>query len=185
MKNFLLSLAIGFLLFSATGSLDAGTIINANHRIPSGLRLNSVNSQDDTATGITFYSAILNGAVDPAGLSTKVSFEFGTDTTYGYMLTPDPDTLTGTGITTFTADAIGIAPGKTYHFRVRMENSSGIFFGQDKTFSTLTAPEQNFTFRAGKCINQAGSYVDRGISVCRRPQFWGTNHWSISQLSFD
>ncbi len=169
MKNFLLTLAIGLLLFFKTGSLNAGTMKNANHRILAGLQLTAVNSQIDTATGITFYSAILNGAVDPAGLPTKVSFEFGTDTTYGYMLTPNPDTLTGTGVTTFTADAIGIAPGKTYHFRVRMENSAGIFFGQDKSFSTLAAPEQNFTFRAGKCINQAGSYVDLGISGMEVP----------------
>lgn len=118
----------------------------------------------DTAINITFYSVTLQAIADPAGLPTAVSFEFGTDTTYGYEIIPDPDTLTGISPVAFQVEVMGIASGTNYHFRVKTQNSSGTFFGEDHLFTTDTPPPGNFTFKPEKCLSKTDIYTDLGTN---------------------
>jgi hypothetical protein len=124
----------------------------------------SMTVSGDTATNITFYGALLQASADPEGLSTSVRFEFGTDTTYGYTLIPVPDTITGNGPVSFQVDVTGIAAGTTYHFRVKTENYLGVFFGDDRVFSTPAAPANNFTFTPARMTNQILTWNDLGAN---------------------
>ncbi len=121
----------------------------------------------DTVTDITFYSARLHGIINPAGLSTQVGFEFGTDTTYGYFIHANTMTISGEYPVECEALVAGISPNTVFYFRVKAENDNGIFYGENKTFSTLVKPDKNFTFMAKKTENLITSYTD--ISMTGSP----------------
>lgn len=89
------------------------------------------------ATTISSNGATLNGTVNPNYLSTIVSFEYGLTNSYGQNISAIPSPLTGSSSTSVSANATGLNPGTIYHFRVRAENSKGIIYGTDKSFTTL------------------------------------------------
>ncbi len=122
--------------------------------------LSSSDITGDTANNITFYSAMLKGIVNPSGMPTSVSFELGTDLTYGYTIIATPDSIEGSDPVAFEAVLTGIAAGITYHFRVKTSNSLGMTYGDDKTFTTLAAPTNNFSFKPERTTNQVGLYAD-------------------------
>lgn len=114
----------------------------------------------DTAVAITFYGAVLQATVDPEGIPTTVGFELGTDTMYGYFLVPEPDTISGSGWVAVQFEVKGIAAGNTYHFRVKAENSLGVFYGPDHIFQTPPAPLSVFSFTPERIGNQVLTYQD-------------------------
>jgi beta-mannanase len=77
--------------------------------------------------------ASLNGLINPGGLTTTVSFEYGTTTAYG-------TTITIAGVTGYTTQTIssgaltGLTCGTTYHYRVTATNAGGTNVGADATF---------------------------------------------------
>ena len=92
------------------------------------------------ATNVTSSSAILNGTVNPHGLTTSVHFQYGITTSYGS--TTASQTYTGSTIQTVSRNIHGLHPNRTYHFRLVGTNDGGTSFGNDRTFTTLvvTAP---------------------------------------------
>ena len=86
------------------------------------------------ATLITSYSATLNGAVDPHGLTTAVYFQFGRTLSYGSRTLNQ--TKTGNNYQNVTANISGLTAHTTYHFRAVASNASGIRYGADRTFAT-------------------------------------------------
>src|SRR5207237_1264692 len=89
------------------------------------------------ATLIASFSATLNGSLDPHGLTTNVSFQYGTTTSYG--LTTATQSQTGNTYRNITANISGLTASTTYHFRIVATNSAGTTYGNDRTFTTLTA----------------------------------------------
>src|SRR5438874_1919357 len=87
------------------------------------------------ATLIASFSATLNGSLDPHGLTTTVSFQYGTTTSYGS--TTSMQTQTGNTYRNIAANISGLMASTTYHFRIVASNSSGTSMGSDKTFTTL------------------------------------------------
>ena len=88
------------------------------------------------ATLIASFSATLNGSLNPHGLSTTVSFQYGTTTAYG---SPTPmQTKTGSTYQDITANISGLSANTLYHFRMVATNSAGTRFGNDRTFTTLS-----------------------------------------------
>jgi plastocyanin len=87
------------------------------------------------ATLIASFSATLNGSVDPHGLTTTVSFQYGTTTAYGS--TTPMQTQTGSTYRDIAANISGLSPNTLYHFRIVATNSVGTRSGSDKTFTTL------------------------------------------------
>ena len=75
------------------------------------------------ATNKSATGATLNGTVNANGLSTTVTFEYGTTTSYGSTVTASQSPVTGNTITNVSADISGLTPDTTYHFRVKAENS--------------------------------------------------------------
>ncbi len=86
------------------------------------------------ATNVATSSATLNGSLDPHGLTTSVSFQYGTTTSYGH--TTAMQTQTGNTFRNITANIIGLSAHATYHFRIMATNSGGTRFGGDRTFTT-------------------------------------------------
>ena len=88
------------------------------------------------ATAIGTTTATLNGTVHAQGVSTTVSFEWGTDTSYGNTI---PGNLTPISFDfPFAENAVltGLANNTTYHFRIVATNVNGTSYGDDMTFST-------------------------------------------------
>jgi uncharacterized repeat protein (TIGR01451 family) len=88
-----------------------------------------------TATGVGTSTAILNGTVNPNGLSTTAQFQYGLTTAYG-STNAVAGPLTGTTAQAVNASLTGLSPGMTYHFRVSATNALGAANGSDATFTT-------------------------------------------------
>jgi uncharacterized protein (TIGR02145 family) len=89
------------------------------------------------ASNIQIKSATLNGSVNPNYLSTTISFEWGTSTSYGNTTTPSQSPASGNSSVNISADLTGLTPGTTYHFRVKATNELGTINSNDLTFETL------------------------------------------------
>jgi RHS repeat-associated protein len=89
------------------------------------------------ATGVGSHSATLNAWINPRGVSTSGSFEYGTTPSYGNATTPITSGLTGTGDQDYSASASGLSASTQYHFRVVSTNVVGqVALGNDLTFTT-------------------------------------------------
>jgi uncharacterized protein (TIGR02145 family) len=96
------------------------------------------------ATNIILNNATINGSVNSNYLSTVVTFEYGTATSYGSTVTAAQSPVTGNTNTSISANITGLMGGTTYHFRVKAVNSLGTSYGSDLTFiTTLTDGEGN------------------------------------------
>ena len=89
------------------------------------------------ATNITTTEAVLNGTVNANYLSSDVTFEYGTSTSYGQIVTATQSPITGNTNTNISANITGLIVGTTYHFRVKATNSLGTINGDDLTFTTI------------------------------------------------
>src|SRR4029077_7503422 len=87
-----------------------------------------------TATNVTASSATLNGSLDPHGLTTSVSFQYGTTTSYGH--TTPMQSQSGSTYRNITSNISGLTTHTTYHFRIVATNSAGTRFGTDRSFTT-------------------------------------------------
>lgn len=88
------------------------------------------------ATNITISDATLNGLVNANYLSTTVTFEYGLNSSYGQTALSIPGSVTGSSITTVSANISRLAAVTTYHFRVKTVNSLGTSYGSDALFTT-------------------------------------------------
>jgi hypothetical protein len=88
----------------------------------------------NAATNVTASSATLNGSLDPHGLTTNVSFQYGTTTSYGR--TTPMQSQTGNTYRNITASIGALTAHTTYHFRIVATNSAGTRLGTDMTFTT-------------------------------------------------
>jgi plastocyanin len=87
-----------------------------------------------SATSVTSSSATLNGSLDPHGLTTTVSFQWGTTTSYGH--TTAMQSQTGNTYRNIAANISSLATHTTYHFRIVATNSAGTRMGSDRIFTT-------------------------------------------------
>jgi hypothetical protein len=92
-----------------------------------------------TAHSVTTTSATVTGTVNPNGLSTTFSFQFGTTTGYGFQ-TSAKSIGSGDTAQDVSGTLTGLRPGTTYHFRVIATNASGTTVGGDQTFTTSGSP---------------------------------------------
>jgi hypothetical protein len=88
------------------------------------------------ASNISADSATINGTVQGANLTTTVTFEYGTTSSYGTTVNATPAIVTGNSPTNVIANITGLTPVTTYHFRVKAENAEGTSFGNDMSFIT-------------------------------------------------
>jgi DNA-binding beta-propeller fold protein YncE len=86
--------------------------------------------------------AKLGALVNPGGMQTTYRFEYGPTAAYGSS-TPFPEGSVGEGVAARAvwASASGLAAGTTYHYRVVATNELGTVYGEDQTFTTLSAAQ--------------------------------------------
>jgi len=80
---------------------------------------------------------MLNGSVNPHGLTTTVYFQYGPTTSYGSTTPVQPQG--GNRFRNISANISGLSASTTYHFRIVAINSAGTRYGSDRTFTTLSA----------------------------------------------
>ncbi len=136
------------------------------------------NPNSPTATDILTTSASLNGIVNPNSLSTMVTFEFGITTDYGSTSIPAQNPLSGDSNVNVTVALTGLNPGKLYHFRIKAENSLGITYSNDMTFTTLGLVPTVFTMAVTnlktKTVTLNGSVNPNYLSSTVNLE-WGTS----------
>ena len=88
------------------------------------------------ATDVAGTVATLNGDVNANHLTTIVTFEYGTTTSYGQTVTATQSPVTGSSNTNVSANITGLIEGTIYHFRVNAVNSLGTIYGSDVTLTT-------------------------------------------------
>jgi hypothetical protein len=84
------------------------------------------------ATQVSQRSAVLNGTVNPQGLSTTYYFQYGPTTTYGLQSSP-ANAGSGTGNVAVHSTITGLTPGTTYHYRLVAQNVGGTTYGADQS----------------------------------------------------
>ena len=114
----------------ATNSFGSKTGNDITFATPGGIPIAETNQVANT-TPVTVQ---LNGIVNPNSISTNVSFEYGTDTSYLTHITASESPLTGNSAVRVSVNVTGLTPGSTYHYRIVATNEKGTAFGADKTF---------------------------------------------------
>ena len=92
------------------------------------------------ATMILIHSATLNGIVNPNGAETVVSFEYGLSSSYGTTILAKVSTLYGDTAQNVTVDINNLDSLTTYHYRIKAENSKGVSYSPDSSFTTKKNP---------------------------------------------
>jgi len=112
----------------------------------------------DAATnpGITTFT--LNGTVNANNFSTIVTFEYGTNTSYGSTITATPSPVTGNSNTAVSAEVTGLTSNIIYHYRVKAVNCGGTTYGTDQTLTPLSETAINDTLVL--CYSKLYEYVE-------------------------
>ena len=95
-------------------------------------------------TNILMTSVTLNGQVTANSLSTVVTFEYGTSTSYGNTATVTQSPITGSAVVNVNADLTGLQPNISYHYRLKAVNSLGTTYGDDANFVTGLSIGSNY-----------------------------------------
>jgi len=125
--------------FRVVATNSAGTSRGANQSFTTLAAGQTPGVTTNAATNVATTSATLNGSVDPKGLSTAVTFEYGTTASYGSLVTAIGSPLTGTAAVNVGANVSGLTASTLYHYRVVATNSIGASRGSDLTFTTVAA----------------------------------------------
>jgi TonB-dependent SusC/RagA subfamily outer membrane receptor len=91
-------------------------------------------AETSAVTNSSPRTAQLNGIVNARGLSTVVTFEYGTTTEYGTALTAAQSPVTGLTSARVSADVPDLKAGTNYHYRIVATNDEGTTYGKDQTF---------------------------------------------------
>jgi hypothetical protein len=97
---------------------------------------------------VTSTSATFATEVDPLGLSTEYSMEYGTSTAYGQSLSGNAGD--GEGYMPVSFHRQNLTPGTVYHYRVVVHNEAGSFASADHVFTTQPAVGQVFSLPDGR-----------------------------------
>ncbi len=91
------------------------------------------------ASSVSDLSATLNAVVNVRGVSSIASFEYGLSTSYGSVVAVYPPSVSGSSDTSISVFPSGLTPMTLYHFRPKVVNVDGFFYGADSTFTTGAA----------------------------------------------
>ncbi|MFA5386196.1 MAG: hypothetical protein WC297_00750 [Candidatus Paceibacterota bacterium] len=89
----------------------------------------------NSATSITYNSAVLNGSIDANGSYTNAWFEYGTSQSFGYT-TGSQSVGSSNYSNDYSSYISNLSPNTTYHYRAVASNSYGTNYGGTLTFYT-------------------------------------------------
>jgi subtilisin family serine protease len=103
-------------------------------------------------------SATLYGAMNARGLETSYQFQYGPTTEYGQNAPASAKKVgAGTYYVTVSETVNSLKAGQTYHYRLVATNSSGTFYGKDRSF---TASRWAVEAPAGKPTNPESHWLE-------------------------
>jgi uncharacterized protein (TIGR02145 family) len=138
----------------------------------------TLSATSGSATQLGQGWATLNGTVTPNNQVTLISFEYGTDTSYGHSIAANPDTLTGNVVTIVTANLMGLTANSTYYFRTKATNSTGTKYGSDASFTTTKIIKGVYVFNTDLTY---GSVTDVEGNIYKTILI-GTQTWMAENL---
>lgn len=100
---------------------------------------------DEQVADVTSSSARLSATIEPRFRDTRYSFQYGPDQSYADGERPAAPGALAPGVDASVLSNVqleGLAPGKTYHYRVVASNKEGTTYGPDQTFTTFQTPIQ-------------------------------------------
>jgi uncharacterized protein (TIGR02145 family) len=109
------------------------------------------------ATWVRASSVTLSGKVSPGNTQTQVSFEYGTTTDYGYVITANPATVSGIERQDVTTEISGLTPGTVYNYRIKAQNSVGDTTGLNGSFTTFHPVSFNSALTYGAVTDIEGN----------------------------
>lgn len=93
------------------------------------------------ATAVTRSAAELHGSMNPGGLETVVTFEYGPTAEYGKETAAAESPVGGGDNVAVSLAITGLAWNTTYYYRVKGVNGDGTIYGCPRTFTTLPGPD--------------------------------------------
>ena len=105
-------------------------------------------------------------SINPNGLATSWTVEYGTSTSYGTQ-TSGQNAGSGSSAVNVSATITGLSVGKTYHFRCNGTSSAGTTHGSDGSFLTAQAP--TVTTVAASSITATGAKLNGKVNPNGRP----------------
>jgi len=109
------------------------------------------------ASSLVGVTAVLNGEVNPFGLSIAVSFEYGLTNSYGQSVIAVPAVIIANENTAFSAFVESLLPSTTYHFRSVGMYDGITIYGENMTFTTSTIPPTVITYPASNVLLNAAT----------------------------
>jgi DNA-binding beta-propeller fold protein YncE len=91
-----------------------------------------------SASATSPTTATLTGAINPNGIRTRYTLEFGTDASYGTATFGEAGSSSEAQQVSLALN--GLLPGTAYHFRLVASNEDGTVAGEDHTFTTPGFP---------------------------------------------
>lgn len=92
------------------------------------------------ATRVKNTETMVQGMVNPNGSSSAVRFEYGPTTSLGGTIAAAETPLNGNASVNVSATLKDLAPGSSYHYRLRVENTGGTSYGAIMSFTTPVLP---------------------------------------------
>lgn len=89
----------------------------------------------------TYNSVIFRAEFNSNGSETNIEFEYGTSESYGSTISPSPNSFDGIYTVYLDLKAEGLSPNTSYHYKLKAENSEGVVYSNDRTFTTPTVAE--------------------------------------------
>jgi hypothetical protein len=106
-------------------------------------------------------SATITCSVDPHGLATNWSVDYGTSTSYAASTSPQA-AGSGTTASNVSTTLTGLQSGKTYHYRCTATSSAGSAHGADASFVTASGPSA--TTVAASSISATGAKLNGTVN---------------------
>jgi len=152
--------------FRIVATSDAGTATGSDATFTTSSAPVAVTAD---ATAVSVASATLRGQVTPNGLSTTWWFEYGTSVSYGQK-TASQSAGSGTTARAVSDGVAKLTAGKSYHFRLVAQNSSGRVFGLDRVFTTIGAPTA--TTGAAQSVGPDTAQLTGSLDTLGRATTW-------------
>jgi len=134
------------------------------------------------ASAVTASSAALAASVDPNGIATTVTFQYGRSTAYGSTTAP-VSAGAGTAAVRAQATAANLSPDTTYHFRAVAASADGTTYGGDSAFTTARAAPGATTGAATvvhpDSAHVTGRVVTNGVATSYQFQYGPTPAYGL------
>ena len=121
------------------------------------------------ASPVAVTTPTLRGQVTPNGLATTWWFEYGTSTAYGSK-TASRSAGSGTSARAVSDGITRLTAGRSYHFRLVAQNSSGRVYGADRSFTTVGAPTA--TTGAAQSVGPDSAQLVGSLDTLGRTTTW-------------